>query len=189
MSGFELSGCVARQIMYHASRWGRRRDSWVGIRWRRPFWSSPSSLFLATPQRKLKTCSGRSRTRSGSSRARARSPCTRPPINAARGNRRAAARRRLAHRAPAQRSRLPGFVVARPLRRDRGQALSAEPARLGQADADRHLLRPQFAAAPLRAGLRTALFLGQGARGLRPARSAHRRPIWIAPEQARRRDR
>ena len=50
MSGFELSGCAVRPNMYHASRWGRRRDSWVGIRWRRPFWSSPSSLSLATPQ-------------------------------------------------------------------------------------------------------------------------------------------
>ena len=34
--------------MYHASRWGRRRDSWVGIRWRRPFWPSPSSLSFST---------------------------------------------------------------------------------------------------------------------------------------------
>ena len=69
--------------------------------------------------------------------------------NAARGNGDDAARRGLAHRAPAQRSRLPGFLVARPLRGDRGQALSAEPARLGGADAQRHLLRPQRAAAPL----------------------------------------
>src|SRR6185436_13844893 len=75
----ELSGCADRPIMYHTARWGRRRDSWVGIRWRRPFWPPPSSFFLVTPQHKLKTCSGRSRTRSDSSRARARSPCMRPP--------------------------------------------------------------------------------------------------------------
>ena len=56
-------------------------------------------------------------------------------FNAVRGDRPAAGRHHLAHRAQAQRSRLQGLVLARSLRRDRGQALSAEPARLGGADA------------------------------------------------------
>src|ERR1700730_5425589 len=46
----------------------------------------------------------------------------------------------LAHRAGAQRSRLPRCFDARPLRSDRRQALSAKPPRLGGSDGGRDLL-------------------------------------------------
>ena len=96
-------------------------------------------------------------------------------FNAVRGDRPAAGRYHLAHRAATQRSRLQGFVLARSLRRDRGQALSAEPPRLGGADAQRQLLRGQRQAAPLFGQLRPQIFVGQCEGRLHPARRAHGR--------------
>ena len=109
--------------------------------------------------------------------------------NAVRGNGEHAARRGLAHRAPAQRSRLPGLLVARPLRGDGGQALSAEPARLGGADARRHLLRPQFAAAPLHRAVRARPIPGARRAKTTCCPRRTRSPIWIRGREARRRDR
>ena len=57
----------------------------------------------------------------------------------------------LAHRAPTQRSRLQGCIDARPVRGDRRQALSAEPAGLGGPNRRRDLLREQR---PLRGAIR-----------------------------------
>ena len=74
----------------------------------------------------------------------------------------------------AQRSRLQGLVLARSLRRDRGQALSAEPPRLGGADAQRHCYEVNGKPRRYSATLRPQIFVGQREGRLHPARRAHR---------------
>ena len=108
-------------------------------------------------------------------------PCADPPASRCR-------RTSSGGRAPPQRSRLQGRIDAGSLRRDRRPALCAEPARLGGADAGRHLLRERWPAAPLFAGLRAQIFLGLGQGRLHPAG----RPHGADPDRARaarRRDR
>ena len=82
---------------------------------------------------------------------------------------------RLAHRAPAERSRLRRQVEPDALPRDRTQGFRALPPRLGRADARLGLLRAQLPSVPLSGGVRPAIFLGHREGGLRPPRRPHGR--------------